>query len=104
MAEFTNDKMLPQSLEAEQAVLAAMFNDRDAILEVIPLLKESDFYRHDHGVLFATMRKMNEQGVPIDLVTITAQLDKDGNLEKAGGMAYVAQIANSLGSASNIVH
>ena len=104
MAEFTNDKMLPQSLEAEQAVLAAMFNDRDAILEVIPLLKESDFYRHDHGVLFATMRKMNEQNVPVDLVTITAQLDKDGNLEKAGGMAYVAQIANSLGSASNIVH
>lgn len=65
MAEFTNDKMLPQSLEAEQAVLAAMFNDRDAILEVIPLLKESDFYRHDHGVLFATMRKMNEQNIPV---------------------------------------
>ena len=82
MAEFTSDKMLPQSLEAEQAVLAAMFNDRDAILEAIPLLKESDFYRHDHGVLFATMRKMNEQNVPVDLVTITAQLDKDGNLEK----------------------
>ena len=104
MAEFTNDKMLPQSLEAEQAVLAAMFNDRDAILEVIPLLKESDFYRHDHGVLFATMRKMNEQNIPVDLVTITAQLDKDGNLEKVGGITYVAQIANSLGSASNIVH
>ena len=104
MAEFTNDKLLPQSLEAEQAVLAAMFNDRDAILEVIPLLKESDFYRHDHGVLFATMRKMNEQNIPVDLVTITAQLDKDGNLEKAGGITYVAQIANSLGSASNIVH
>lgn len=104
MAEFTNDKMLPQSLEAEQAVLAAMFNDRDAILEVIPLLKETDFYRHDHGVLFATMRKMNEQNIPVDLVTITAQLDKDGNLEKAGGIAYVAQIANSLGSASNVAH
>ena len=96
MAEFTNDKMLPQSLEAEQAVLAAMFNDRDAILEVIPLLKES--------VLFATMRKMNEQNVPVDLVTITAQLDKDGNLEKAGGIAYVAQIANSIGSAANVTH
>ena len=104
MAEFTNDKMLPQSLEAEQAVLAAMFNDRDAILEVIPLLKDTDFYRHDHGVLFATMRKMNEQNVPVDLVTITAQLDKDGNLEKAGGITYVAQIANSLGSAANITH
>jgi replicative DNA helicase len=104
MAEFTNDKMLPQSLEAEQAVLAAMFNDRDAILEVIPILKETDFYRHDHGVLFATMRKMNELNVPVDLVTITAQLDKDGNLEKAGGIAYVAQIANSLGSAANVTH
>ena len=104
MAEFSNDKILPQSLEAEQAVLAALFNDRDAILEVIPLLKESDFYRHDHGVLYATMRQMNEQNVPIDLVTITAQLDKDGNLEKAGGIAYVAQIANSLGSAANITH
>ena len=104
MAEFSNEKILPQSLEAEQAVLAAMFNDKDAILEVIPLLKEGDFYRHDHGVLYATMRSMNEQGVPIDLVTITAQLDKDGNLEKAGGITYVAQIANSIGSASNIVH
>ncbi|MBQ2432190.1 MAG: replicative DNA helicase [Peptococcaceae bacterium] len=104
MAEFTNEKILPQSLEAEQAVLAAMFNDKDAILEVIPLLRETDFYRHDHGVLYATMRSMNEQGVPIDLVTITAQLDKDGNLEKAGGITYVAQIANSIGSASNIVH
>jgi replicative DNA helicase len=104
MAEFINDKMLPQSLEAEQAVLAAMFNDRDAILEVIPILKETDFYRHDHGVLFATMRKMNELNVPVDLVTITAQLDKDGNLEKAGGIAYVAQIANSLGSAANVTH
>lgn len=104
MAEFTSDKMLPQSLEAEQAVLAAMFNDRDAILEAIPLLKETDFYRHDHGVLFATMRKMNEQNVPVDLVTITAQLDKDGNLEKAGGIAYVAQIANSIGNAANVAH
>ena len=104
MAEFTSDKMLPQSLEAEQAVLAAMFNDRDAILEAIPLLKESDFYRHDHGVLFATMRKMNEQNVPVDLVTITAQLDKDGNLEKAGGIAYVAQIANSIGNAANVAY
>ena len=104
MAEFTNEKILPQSLEAEQAVLAAMFNDKDAILEVIPLLRETDFYRHDHGVLYATMRSMNEQGVPIDLVTITAQLAKDGNLEKAGGITYVAQIANSIGSASNIVH
>ncbi len=47
---------------------------------------------------------MNEQNIPVDLVTITAQLDKDGNLEKAGGITYVAQIANSLGSASNIVH
>ncbi len=104
MAEFTNEKILPQSLEAEQAVLAAMFNDKDAILEAIPLLKETDFYRRDHGVLFATMRSMNEQGVPVDLVTITAQLDKDGNLEKAGGITYIAQIANSIGSAANITH
>ncbi len=104
MADFTNDKLLPQNIEAEQAVLAAMFNDRDAVLEVIPLLQESDFCRRDHGVLFATMRKMNEQNIPIDLVTITAQLEKDGNLEKAGGMTYVAQIANSLGSAANIAH
>lgn len=104
MADFTNDKMMPQSLDAEQAVLAAMFNDKDAILEVIPILKETDFYRHDHGVLFATMRKMNEQGIPVDLVTITSQLDKDGNLDKAGGISYVAQIANALGSSSNIVH
>jgi len=104
MAEFTNEKILPQNLEAEQAVLAAMFNDKDAILEVIPLLKESDFYRHDHAVLYSAMRAMNEKGIPIDLITITDELEKAGNLEKAGGISYIAQIANGLGSGSNIAH
>lgn len=104
MTELIMNKMMPQSIEAEQAVLSAMFYDKDALMEVIPLLKSTDFYRQDHRVLYETLIQLNEKQIPVDLITVSEKLQKDGNLEKAGGLTYIAQVANSLGSAGNIAH
>ena len=98
------NKTLPHSIEAEQAVLASMFYDRDTIVEVMAILKPNDFYRPDHRILFSTIVDLNERQVPIDLITVTEQLQKDGNVEKAGGITYVAQVSNSLGKAVNAIY
>ena len=98
------NKTLPHSIEAEQAVLASMFYDRDTIVEVMAILKPNDFYRPDHRILFSTIVDLNERQVPIDLNTVTEQLQKDGNVEKAGGITYVAQVSNSLGKAVNAIY
>ena len=98
------NKTLPHSIEAEQAVLASMFYDRDTIVEVMAILKPNDFYRPDHRILFSTIVDLNERQVPIYLITVTEQLQKDGNVEKAGGITYVAQVSNSLGKAVNAIY
>ena len=81
-----------------------MMLDRDAVYEAIPILKESDFYREAHSILFHTIVELVEAGEPVDLITITERLRKDGNLEKVGGVGYIAEIANSIGTASSIGH
>jgi len=98
------DRMPPQNLEAEQAVLAAMMLERDAIYDAAQILKETDFYREGHGILFRTIVELAEKGDPVDLITLTEKLRKDGNLEKVGGVGYIAEVANSIGTAASIVY
>lgn len=104
MADAVLDKVLPRSIEAEQAVLAAMFFEREAIYEVVQILAEKDFYRQDHGILYQTILELNEKGQPVDLITVSEKLRKEGNLEKAGGITYIAQVANAPGTASNVTY
>lgn len=98
------ERIPPQNQDAEQAVLAAMMLDKDAIYEAIQIIKEKDFYRETHGILFQTIVELAEQGNPIDLITITERLRKDGNLEKVGGIGYIAEVANSIGTAASVGH
>ncbi|NLT94009.1 MAG: replicative DNA helicase [Clostridia bacterium] len=98
------ERIPPQNQEAEQAVLAAMMLDKDAVYEVIEILKDNDFYKEAHGILFQTITQLVEKGEPVDLITITERLRKDDNLEKVGGVGYIAEIANSIGTASSISH
>lgn len=98
------ERIPPQNQEAEQAVLAAMMLDKDAVYEAIQILKDGDFYKEAHGILFHTIVNLVEKGEPVDLITITERLRKDDNLEKVGGVGYIAEIANSIGTASSIGH
>src|SRR5690554_5028190 len=98
------DRIPPQNQEAEQAVLAAMMLDKDAIYEAIQIVKESDFYKEGHSILFQTIVELTEKGNPVDLITITERLRKNDNLEKVGGVGYIAEIANSIGTATSVAH
>ncbi|MFZ5945000.1 MAG: replicative DNA helicase [Bacillota bacterium] len=98
------DRMPPQNQEAEQAVLAAMMLERDAIYEAVQILKDEDFYRDSHGILYRTIVQLAEKGDPVDLITITESLRKSGELDKVGGVGYIVEVANSIGTSANIVH
>ena len=94
------DRMPPQSIEAEQAVLGAMLIEREAIVKVVEQLKESDFYREDHRLLFKTMVELYSKGSPVDYVTIVDALRSAGKLEQAGGITYLGTLSNIVPTAA----
>jgi len=96
-------KVPPQSLEAEQALLGAVLLDNGALPRAMEMrLGPEDFYRESHGVIFHAMRDLFDRGDPVDLVTLAESLKKNGSLEKAGGPAYLAELADSVATASNV--
>ena len=98
MSEPLAEKIMPQSTDAEQALLAAIFLNKDAIYEAMQILLPEDFYRQDHAIIYAGMLKLNEQNKPIDLITLSERLQQEGNLEKIGGITVIAQVmgANTI--------
>jgi len=98
------ERIPPNNTEAEQAVIGAMLLDREAVYEVQALLKGSDFYHPGHADLFETIVDIVDQGKPADMITVGEELRKRDLLEKVGGILYVAELANSTGTAANIKH
>jgi len=96
------ERELPQNISAEQSVLGAMMLSKDAILTATEILRDEDFYREAHRIFFRTILKMADEDCPVDLVTATERLRKDGWLEKVGGITFVAYIANCVPTAANI--
>ena len=95
----------PQNLEAEQSVLGAVLFSNSALDEAISAgLKAADFFREDHRLVFAGMVDLLQNADPIDLVTLPEALRKTGTLEKIGGPAYLAQLADAVGTAANVKH
>lgn len=98
------DRVPPQNVEAEQSVLGALMIEREAISKVSEFLKASDFYREAHRVIFDTIQQLNARNDAVDLITITENLRKENKLEAAGGISYVASLANSVPTAANVVY
>ncbi|WP_051322194.1 replicative DNA helicase [Alicyclobacillus contaminans] len=95
----------PQHLEAERHVLGAMLMSQDAATEAIELLDARDFYKREHQVLFSAMQKLAETGQPIDVITVTAQLQATpGSLEAAGGPDYIAGLASLMPTPLHLPH
>jgi replicative DNA helicase len=95
----------PQALEAEQAVLAAILNFRDAVYEVMDVIKDPEvFYDPRHRDIFTSAIKLFEENKPIDLVTIADQLEKHQKLERIGGRSYLAELTSFLASTANVRH
>lgn len=97
-------KIPPQNLEAEQAVLGGIFLNNTIFHTLADLLTEDDFYSPAHRHIYATFLDLYRRNVPIDLVTASDDLKRTGRIEEVGGASYLAQLTESVASASNAVH
>ena len=102
MAEL--DKLPPQNIDAEQSVLGAILLDKDAIVKVLDILIPSDFYREDHGTIFQAMLSLFEKNQPIDVLTLTEQLEKKKQLKEIGGAAYLTSLVNAVATSAHVRH
>ena len=100
----SNYKIQPHNIEAEQAVLGCILIDNQAQVDILSLMHEEDFYSEAHQQIFKSMSKVYQKSIPVDFVTLTDQLEKDGMLEKVGGIDYVTFLTNAVPSAANFNH
>ena len=96
------DRLPPQNLDSEQAVLGSILIDRDAIVEVADFLHPEDFYRQAHGRIFEAMLGLFEHREPIDVVTVAEALERDGQLETVGGASYLSTLGNDTPTAVHV--
>lgn len=96
------DKIPPQNIEAEQAVLGAILIDNTSINKALEIIHPDDFYREAHRRIFAAVLDLNERSEVVDLITLTDQLRKKNELESVGGAAYLSSLVNSIPTAANI--
>jgi replicative DNA helicase len=92
----------PWSNDAEQAVLAAMLLDQDAALKAAELLDDTMFYKEAHRILFRAMAGLTEKGDVIDPVTLREELVRRGDLDRVGGMEYIAALLDVVPTAANV--
>lgn len=97
-------KLPPQAIDLEEAVLGAFMIDRDAVTNAIEILRIESFYDDRHKIIFTAIRRLFEKTQPIDLLTVTEELRKMGQLEEAGGPFYVTTLTNRVASAAHIEH
>ena len=92
----------PHSIEAEQSVLGGLLLDNSAWDRAGDLVTESDFYRHDHRLIFAATGALINASKPADVITVFEQLQSLGKAEEVGGLAYLNSLAQSVPSAANL--
>ncbi|MBS0349390.1 MAG: replicative DNA helicase [Proteobacteria bacterium] len=95
-------RLPPHSIEAEQSLLGGLMIDNSVWERVGDIVNEADFYRDDHRRIFRHIAKLVEMGKPADVVTVFESLEKSGEAEHVGGLAYLGEIANSTPSAANV--
>nr|WP_191990446.1 replicative DNA helicase [Ligilactobacillus salivarius] len=95
------DNLLPQNIEAEQAVLGAIFLNTDALADAMEYVEADDFYRRAHQILFQAMVDLNNDGEAIDVLTVQNYLTTNNQLDDVGGVAYIAELATSVPTAAN---
>jgi len=98
-----NPKVPPHDDTAEQSVLGAILIDKDAMIEVAEFLRPEHFYKDAHGAIFAAMITLYEAHEPLDIVSVTAQLKKEGTIKIAGGTSAVSELLNVVPTSAHAV-
>ena len=97
----TETNTMPYNRDAEMALLGCFLIDNEIASELVEKLTENDFYQDSHKFILLAMQRVFSARKPIDLVTVADQLDSEANLEKAGGIAYLTELAQITPSAAN---
>lgn len=95
-------KLPPHSVEAEQSVLGGILLDSTAWDKITDILQGSDFYRYEHRLIFQHVSQLTEHAKPVDVITVAESLERNAELDKAGGLAYLGSLAQNVPSAANI--
>lgn len=102
MSELFADRLPPHNHEAEQAVLGAILIEPSVLVSVNERLRAEDFYRQGHQRLFQVMNDLTEKGEPVDLVTLTSELQNRKALDEVGGVPYLTELAEAVPTAANV--
>ncbi len=95
-------KLPPQALELEEAVLGALMLEKHAITAVAEILSPASFYKDNNNIIYQAIVDLFSRAEPIDILTVTAELRKKGQLELVGGAYYITMLTNRVASAANI--
>jgi replicative DNA helicase len=95
------DRTPPNDIAAEQSVIGAMLLSKDAIADVVELVREGDFYRPNHQIIYGTILDLYGKGEPADAVTVAAELGRIGELSRIGGANYLHTLVSMVPTAAN---
>jgi replicative DNA helicase len=103
-SDTTLERPLPQNLEAERSILGAVLLDNHALNAAVQVLRSEDFFLPQHRHIFERMVQLSEKQQAIDTITLMEDLNRRGDLEAAGGIAYLSQLADGLPRVTNVDH
>ncbi len=98
------ERLPPQSIEAEEAVLGSILIDPDAIIRVAAMLKPEDFYREKHGWVYETALILHERREPIDFLTVCDELERREQLDEVGGATFITTLINVVPTSIHVEH
>ncbi|HTX15080.1 MAG TPA: replicative DNA helicase [Candidatus Baltobacteraceae bacterium] len=103
-SDTTLERPLPQNLDAERSILGAVLLDNHALNAAVQVLRSEDFFLPQHRHIFERMVQLSEKQQAIDTITLMEDLGRRGELEAAGGVAYLSQLADGLPRVTNVDH
>lgn len=92
----------PQDRELERAILGALLIEQEAYMQVSEILKPTTFYEKRHQIIYEAIQRLNFEQKPVDILTVTSQLEKTGDLEEAGGPFYLTELSQMVYSSAHI--
>ena len=103
-SHLVEERIPPQAIDAEMAVLGAMLLDGEAVEDALEILKPEHFYKEAHQKIFAAMQSLLERGQAVDIVTVSEELKTRNLLTQLGGEVYLTQLVDKVATAAHVKH
>ena len=97
-----HEKIPPQSIEVEQAILGAMLLDKEAIGKAVEIIEKDSFYRDDHQKIFSAVVDLYDKNQPADIITVSDELARRKELDNVGGRVYLLELTEKIATTANV--